>query len=162
MHFINVGKINYLVNQTGDPSTNPLSDAQDCPSRPFRSITDIKGDEHFFEEDNGDIVNSESDLSLEETLISRIEIDTVIRLVREIKISKSSGMSISARLIRDALLALSHEFMHLLNKSLALGVFPDEWKMATVTPIPNRGISPKCQIIDLFYCSHFLAKLWKK
>ena len=48
-------------------------------------------------------------------------------------------MSISARLIRDALLALSHEFMHLLNKSLALGVFPDEWKRATVTPIPKSG-----------------------
>ena len=83
-YFINVGKINCLVNQTGDPSTNPPSDIQDCPSCPIRLITDIEGDKHFFEEDDGDIVNSKSDLSLEETLIRRIEIDTVIRLVREI------------------------------------------------------------------------------
>ena len=83
------------------------------------------------------------DLTLEESEINfkdPIKLDEVIKLLRQINISKSSGMdNISSRLIRDALLALFKEFTHLLNLSLAEGIFPNKWKSATVTPIPKAG-----------------------
>ena len=90
--------------------------------------------------DYAELGNAELDHELNTAIIQHISEESVIELLRKVNVSKSSGMTnLSARLVKDALVALSKEFTFLLNRSLELGQFPDAWKMATVTPIPKSG-----------------------
>lgn len=58
--------------------------------------------------------------------------------VNKIKIYKSCGIrGLSSRLIKDAMLIMLPEFTHLLNLSLKSGTVPNDWKIATVIPIPK-------------------------
>ena len=64
----------------------------------------------------------------------------VFDLIRNIDISKSSGLDkISSRCLRDALLALLPQIIHIFKESLNSGLFPDKWKIATVVPIFKNG-----------------------
>ena len=90
--------------------------------------------------DYAELGNAELDHELNTAIIQHISKESVIELLRKVNVSKSSGMTnLSARLVEDALIALSKEFTFLLNRSLELGQFPDAWKMETVTPIPKSG-----------------------
>ena len=56
----------------------------------------------------------------------------------KIPTDKASGMpNLSSSFLKDALGVLLGEFTHLCNVSIGQGVFPDAWKMATITPIPK-------------------------
>ena len=62
----------------------------------------------------------------------------VTKLVKDIKISKASAYAeISTRLFKDAFSILTRELTFLFNKSIADGIFPYEWGLAEVTPIPK-------------------------
>ena len=69
-----------------------------------------------------------------------IPLDIVEKYVNSIDISKSSGITdISSKLIRDAFKVLTVELTFIINESLRLEVFPDDWALGSITPIPKEG-----------------------
>ena len=67
--------------------------------------------------------------------ITQIE---TLKLIDHISIHKSSGMdNVSGRVMKDFLVTASREITLLYNNILDSGIFPDKWKIATVTPIPK-------------------------
>ena len=70
--------------------------------------------------------------------ISRITQIEVLKLVESISIDKSSGLcDVSSKVVKDFIRLASKEIMYLCNMVLDTGIFPDKWKIATVTPIPK-------------------------
>lgn len=64
--------------------------------------------------------------------------------IRAINIHKSSGITdVSSRLIKDAMGSMQSEFLYLMNLSLITGCVPNQWKIATVIPIPKVKNSTK-------------------
>ena len=60
----------------------------------------------------------------------------VLRTLNSIDVNKSSGSdALPAKLIRMIALLIVTPLTQLFNKSLALGIFPNSWKEANVTPI---------------------------
>ena len=67
--------------------------------------------------------------------ISQVE---VLDLIKHISMYKSSGIeNISSRVLKDFLTLASREVTILYNRIITSCVFPDRWKIATVTPIPK-------------------------
>ena len=80
----------------------------------------------------------EPDLTIED--IDLLSIEEVATLVKNINVYKPSGLpDINSRLMKDGFLALTDQLRFIMNLSLQTGIFPDEWKLATVTPIPKTG-----------------------
>ena len=72
---------------------------------------------------------------LDLTHITQIE---VLKLIESISVYKSSGLdNISSRVLKDFMLLVRKEITTLYNMIIDTGVFPDKWKVATVTPIPK-------------------------
>ena len=70
----------------------------------------------------------------------RISKSEVHRVVKDINVSKSSGLTnISSFIIKEAFLAILPEVTHLFNLSLETSTFPVEWRKAMVVPIPKTG-----------------------
>ena len=73
--------------------------------------------------------------ALEIRHITQIE---VLKLIDNISVYKSSGIeNVSSRILKDFLGLISRELTILYNNILDTGIFPDKWKIATVTPIPK-------------------------
>ena len=66
---------------------------------------------------------------------------TVHDFLSKFPINKSTGLdNLSCRLLRDAAPIISQSLCDLFNKSLVLGVFPSDWKVAKVFPL-HKGQS---------------------
>ena len=66
---------------------------------------------------------------------------TVHDFLCKLPINKSTGLdNLSCRLLRDAAPIISQSLCDLFNKSLVLGVFPSDWKVAKVFPL-HKGQS---------------------
>ena len=66
--------------------------------------------------------------------------EEVLSLCKEINTLKSSGMDLlSSKLCKYAFLVLTDQLIHLFNCSLAMGIFPDKWKIAKVLPLFKGG-----------------------
>ena len=77
-----------------------------------------------------------------------IENDELLKLLREIDITKSSAIdNISSRVMKDALIILIDQFKYILNLSFTSGIFPSSWKIAQITPLPKEG--------DLTCCNNY-------
>ena len=62
----------------------------------------------------------------------------VKKLVSEIKTSKSSAIdNLSSRILKDALSVLSIELTHLYNSCIETCIFPRQWSIGKITPIPK-------------------------
>ena len=58
--------------------------------------------------------------------------------------SKGSGIDyLPTFVIKDAFLSILPQITHLFNQSLITGVFPEEWAVARITPIPKGGDARK-------------------
>ena len=69
-----------------------------------------------------------------------ITVYEVLKLVNEIKISKSSAyQELASRLFKDAFSILTKELTYLFNICITNGEFPKDWGLAEVTPIPKSG-----------------------
>ena len=71
---------------------------------------------------------------------SFIPMDVINKLVKEIEVSKSSGIPyLSSRLLKDAFTVLVPELTHIFNESIDTEIFPTAWCMGHITPIPKEG-----------------------
>ena len=64
----------------------------------------------------------------------------VLRVVKDINVSKSSGLdNVSSFVIKEAFTYLIPEVTYMYNLSVDSSIFPNAWKKATVVPIPKSG-----------------------
>ena len=65
-------------------------------------------------------------------------IDIVINHNKEISVYKSSGISdLGSRLLKDVFLYIPDILLDIFNKVIISRTFPDDWKIATVIPLPK-------------------------
>ena len=68
---------------------------------------------------------------------NKLEIE---KIIKSLDSNKSSDVySMSPKLLKILSLAISETLSNIFNKSFALGVFPDQMKLATITPIFKGG-----------------------
>ena len=64
----------------------------------------------------------------------------VFRIVKDINISKSSGLeNVSSYILKESFKILTPEITHMFNLSIQTSIFPTAWKQALVIPIPKTG-----------------------
>ena len=64
----------------------------------------------------------------------------VLELCKDININKSSAIEyVSSKILKDAFIILSKKLTTCFNLSFATGIFPDEWKLAKITPLHKGG-----------------------
>ena len=67
-------------------------------------------------------------------------VDQVLTLLQSVDPSKASGPDgISARMLLSTAISIAPAIMKLFNLSLVSGIFPSEWKIAQVTPVPKSS-----------------------
>ena len=75
-----------------------------------------------------------------QTGFDRILEREVLKVVKEINVSKSSGITnVSSYILKETFSVLLPELTALFNMSLCKAIFPDQWKEALVIPIPKVG-----------------------
>ena len=89
--------------------------------------------------------------------------NTVNKLVKDVKITKSSGCKyISSRLYKDAFCVLPEQLCHVFNLSIKTSEFPVMWKNTIVTPIPKKGNTEYVTNIRPISLIHLGGKLLEK
>ena len=69
-----------------------------------------------------------------------IDHDHVLSLIKKININKSCGLpGINSRVLKDALMFLSHELTIIFKNSIKEGIFPESWSSGLLVPIPKKG-----------------------
>ena len=64
--------------------------------------------------------------------------DSVAELLISLDPSKSSGVDgISAKMLRSAAYSIASSLTNLFNQSLTTGIYPKEWKLARIVPVPK-------------------------
>ncbi len=82
---------------------------------------------------------------------STIEEEDVLGILHSLNASKATGADgISARLLKLTAPSISNSLTLLFNHSLQTGSFPEEWKHANVTPVPNLETNTWYRTIVLF------------
>ena len=67
------------------------------------------------------------------------------KVLQSLKLSKASGLDkISNKLLKAAGYTINESLLYIFNLVLATGIFPDELKMAKVTPIYKEGDKSNC------------------
>ena len=73
-------------------------------------------------------------------------VEEVLKLVKEINVSKSSGMQdISSFIIKEVFTILASQVTYMMNISIKSGIFPSAWKKGLVIPIPKGGNQSQVQ-----------------
>ena len=72
--------------------------------------------------------------------IAFIDEDGVLSILRKLNVHKSAGIdSLGPRILKLAAPVIAKPIAHLINMSIKEGIFPDDLKMAKVTPIYKKG-----------------------
>ena len=80
-----------------------------------------------------------------------ITLQETIGALNEIKTKKSPGLDgISIRLLKDASNIVAGPLVNIFNVSLQRAIFPNDWKLAKVTPIFKEGNKADCEIIGQY------------
>ena len=75
-------------------------------------------------------VDDESDFTVED----------ILSVVNNINVYKSSGIDyIPTFVLKDCFEVIVPQITYMFNQSLSLGIFPESWSTATITPIPKSG-----------------------
>ena len=75
----------------------------------------------------------------------QVENDELHKMFCDIDITKSSAVEhVNSRVLKDAFICSIEQFKYLLNLSFRLGSFHDDWKMASITPLPKDGDLTNC------------------
>ena len=84
-------------------------------------------------------------------------------IIKNLKTSKSSGLDkISLKLLKLADDTTIPLLVFLLNLSLRTGIFPEDWKLARVTPIFKSGKESDCGNSRLISIISGIAKTFEK
>ena len=76
-------------------------------------------------------------------LFHRIQAEKLRKEITNLKKIKSSGIdNVASKVLKDSFFILEEKFLYILNKSIELHKFPDEWKKATVISLPKTN-NPK-------------------
>ena len=87
--------------------------------------------------------------------------EDVLAILKEIDNSKGSGMDlVPTFILKDAFSSIPTVVAYLMNQSLKTGIFPKDWALAIVTPIPKVG--DLSNVKNLFRYCLSQAKYWKK
>ena len=71
---------------------------------------------------------------------SHITEDEVFSVLRKLDICKSAGVdALGPRILKLAAPVIAKPITHLINISINEGIFPDDLKMAKITPIYKKG-----------------------
>ena len=72
-----------------------------------------------------------------------MDLQALKKEINNINIKKSSGLDhISSFVMKQAFAATPHVLLHIMNVSLALGIFPKAWKDATIVPLEKKTNAP--------------------
>ena len=92
-----------------------------------------------------------------------ITIDEVISALNLLPSKKSSGLDgISAKLLKDAAHNIAGPLVDIFNLSLRTGIFPDDWKLAKVTPVFKDGNRNICGHYRPISVISVVAKVFEK
>ena len=81
-----------------------------------------------------------SDEMTEPWSVDEFNVDEVLKIVKDINVSKSSGLqNVSSLIVKEAFTFLIAQVTYMFNLSLATSVFPKAWNEALVIPIPKTG-----------------------
>ena len=90
-------------------------------------------------------VNGDSD-AVEGWKTEDFTVEEVLKLVKEINISKSSGLQdISSFVVKEVFTILAPQVTHMMNVSVRTATFPSVWKKGLVIPIPKGGNQTQVQ-----------------
>ena len=68
------------------------------------------------------------------------DVADIVKLVKDINIHKGSGIDyLPSFILKDVFEVITCQLSYMFNQSICLGIFPDSWAVATVTPIPKTG-----------------------
>ena len=71
--------------------------------------------------------------------------EEIRKILKEMSEYKPSGLlNLSTAFVMTAISILLEEFVYLCNRIINLGVYPDKWKVAIITPIPKVPIPKTC------------------
>ena len=66
--------------------------------------------------------------------------EEILLICKKINVNKASSVpNLSAKILKDAFLALIPQLTYLINLSFITKVFPSKWKHATIIPLPKSG-----------------------
>jgi hypothetical protein len=73
-------------------------------------------------------------------MFETVDCEEIREIVSSMPTNKSPGIDqISMRVIKNSLPAILPTITSIINTSLVSGIFPRDWKMAVMTPIPKDG-----------------------
>ena len=79
---------------------------------------------------------------IEDMTTNRLE---VMRYIKEIDTSKASAVPLLAsKILKPALCTLIDQITFVFNLCLRQNIFPDEWKIASIVPLPKEGDLSQC------------------
>ena len=123
-----------LMDNTGQPV--PPEDAATVINDFFTTVAE-KLDVH---KDTWTNEGKSTDTNFDVQLVNMTELKNEIR---NINVLKSSGFDhLSSKVLKDAFEAIPHVLLHIMNSSIAMTSFPDEWKKATIVPIEKIPNAP--------------------
>ena len=76
---------------------------------------------------------------------SRISVQEVLSALNQLNLRKSPGLhGISVKLLKDTSDVIAQPLANIFNLSLQTGIFPDDWKIAKISPVFKEGNKTDC------------------
>ena len=93
---------------------------------------------------------------------SRISVQEVLSALNQLNLRKSPGLDgISVKLLKDTSDVIAQPSVNIFNLSLQTGIFPDDWKIAKISPVFKEGNKTDCGNYRPIFVIFVVAKLFE-